>query len=67
MDEENRDVMLHFRVSQAELERIRRKMEEQGMNNTIGMLLKVFIYALIIYQTNVLCKKRANAVTLEEQ
>lgn len=27
------------------------------MNNTIGMLLKVFIYALIIYQTNVLCKK----------
>lgn len=37
------------------------------MNNTIGMLLKVFIYALIIYQTNVLCKKRANAVALEEQ
>ena len=32
------------------------------MNNTIGMLLKIFIYALIIYQTNVLCKKRANAV-----
>ena len=37
------------------------------MNTTIGMLLKISIYGLIIYQTNVLCKKRMNAVAVDEQ
>lgn len=38
-----------------------------SMNTTIGMLLKISIYGLIIYQTNVLCKKRMNAVAVDEQ
>ncbi|MCC8105199.1 MAG: MobC family plasmid mobilization relaxosome protein [Lachnospiraceae bacterium] len=41
MDEENRDVMLHFRVSQAELDRIRRKMEEQGIHSMSAYLRKM--------------------------
>lgn len=41
MDEENRDVMLHFRVSQAELERIRRKIEEQGIHSMSAYLRKM--------------------------
>ncbi len=38
-----------------------------SMNNTISMLLRIFIYGLIIYQTYVLCKKRTNAVAVDEQ
>ncbi len=38
-----------------------------SMNTTIGMLLKISIYGMIIYQTNVLCKKRMNAVAMDEQ
>ncbi|MCD7744950.1 MAG: MobC family plasmid mobilization relaxosome protein [Lachnospiraceae bacterium] len=41
MDEENRDVMLHFRVSQSELERIRKKMEEQGIHSMSAYLRKM--------------------------
>lgn len=47
--------------------RILLSIQPVSMNTTIGMLLKISIYGLIIYQTNVLCKKRMNAVAVDEQ
>lgn len=40
-DTENRDIMLHFRVSPAELERIRKKMEDGGIRSMSAYLRKM--------------------------
>lgn len=41
MEPENRDVMLHFRVSPSEAERIRRKMAEHGIHSMSAYLRKM--------------------------
>ncbi|MCD8009639.1 MAG: MobC family plasmid mobilization relaxosome protein [Lachnospiraceae bacterium] len=43
MEMENRDVMLHFRVSQSEAECIRKKMEEQGYHSMSAYLRKMAV------------------------
>lgn len=37
-----------------------------SMNTTLNILLRMFIYALIIYQTKVLCDKRRRALEISE-
>lgn len=37
-----------------------------SMNTALGLLLKISIYGLILYQTYVLNKKRKNAIEVSE-
>ena len=41
MELENRDIMLHFRVSPSEAKRIRRKMTEHGIRSMSAYLRKM--------------------------
>ena len=55
------------RIILANYEMIRYAGQYVSMNTTLGLLLKICIYILILYQTYVLNKKRKNAIEISEQ
>lgn len=55
------------RIILANYEMIRYAGQYVSMNTTLGLLLKICIYILILYQTYVLNNKRKNAIEISEQ
>lgn len=55
------------RIILANYEMIRYAGQYMSMNTTLGLLLKICIYILILYQTYVLNKKRKNAIEINKQ
>jgi len=55
------------RIAITNYEMIRYAGQYVSMNTTMGLLLKICIYILILYQTYVLYKKRKNAIEISEQ
>lgn len=55
------------RIILANYEMIRYAGQYVSMNTTLGLLLKICIYILILYQTYVLNNKRRNAIEISEQ
>ena len=55
------------RIILANYEMIRYTGQYVSMNTTLGLLLKICIYILILYQTYVLNNKRKNAIEISEQ
>ena len=56
-----------MRIAITTYEMIRYAGQFVSMNTTLGLLLKICIYILILYQTYVLNKKRKNAIEVSEQ